>query len=385
MPLPEHSRAQQHRSAMTMVAALVLATTIAACQPAGAATPTAGSPATTPSASTSAAAATTTAEPAPTASPAPTVVPAAQAPAPAIILAEGATGDRVRDLQARLKQLKHFTGTVDGSYGATTTAAVTAYQKAFTIPPTGTVDEDLWTLLIATTREPNAEELAGRLLPGPALFAVGSSSPVVRELEARLKLLGRWSGDVDNSYTATTAKAVSGYQAKRGLPQTGEVDQRTKNVIWAATRKPTADELNNVKPAPVAGIDVTKLDPRCQTGRVLCASKANRALYWIIDGVVVRRFDARFGTPEFPSDNGTFSVFMKSRDHHSTIYNNAWMPFALFYNGGEAVHYSPTFARDGWGTPQALRGSHGCTNIRDFNGAAWLFDQVQIGDRVVVY
>jgi lipoprotein-anchoring transpeptidase ErfK/SrfK len=29
--------------------------------------------------------------------------------------------------------------------------------------------------------------------------------------------------------------------------------------------------------------------------------------------------------------------------------------------------------------------SHGCVNVRDYNGIVWLFDQVQIGDRVIIY
>jgi lipoprotein-anchoring transpeptidase ErfK/SrfK len=44
------------------------------------------------------------------------------------------------------------------------------------------------------------------------------------------------------------------------------------------------------------------------------------------------------------------------------------------------VHYSPDFAATGYGGA-----SHGCVNIRDYDSIVWLFSQVQIGDRVVVY
>ena len=27
----------------------------------------------------------------------------------------------------------------------------------------------------------------------------------------------------------------------------------------------------------------------------------------------------------------------------------------------------------------------GCVNVRDYNGMAWLFDQVRTGDKVIVY
>ena len=56
------------------------------------------------------------------------------------------------------------------------------------------------------------------------------------------------------------------------------------------------------------------------------------------------------------------------------------MPFAMCFSGGQAVHYSPDFASVGYGGA-----SHGCVNIRDLDGIAALFDEVQVGDAVVVY
>jgi len=76
---------------------------------------------------------------------------------------------------------------------------------------------------------------------------------------------------------------------------------------------------------------------------------------------------------------GSFTVFEKSRDHVSTIYHTA-MPFAMFFSGGQAVHYSADFAARGYNGS-----SHGCVNVRDYNGIKWLFDQVSIGTSVIVY
>ena len=96
-------------------------------------------------------------------------------------------------------------------------------------------------------------------------------------------------------------------------------------------------------------------------------------------GVVISTYDVRFGSEYTPTREGLFSVFMKSRDHVSTIYNTP-MPFALFFSGGQAVHYSADFAARGYSGA-----SHGCVNVRDYNGIKWLFDQVVIGDKVVVF
>jgi lipoprotein-anchoring transpeptidase ErfK/SrfK len=142
------------------------------------------------------------------------------------------------------------------------------------------------------------------------------------------------------------------------------------------TTEPTADELANVPPDPADG---APLDPRCLTGRVLCVDKTSSSLRWVVDGKVRRTLDARFGGNGYVTREGQFSVYRKSRDHVSTIYETS-MPFAMFFSGGQAVHYSPDFAARGY-----AGASHGCVNIRDYDAIAALFDEVQLGDKVVVY
>jgi lipoprotein-anchoring transpeptidase ErfK/SrfK len=56
------------------------------------------------------------------------------------------------------------------------------------------------------------------------------------------------------------------------------------------------------------------------------------------------------------------------------------MPFAMFFSGGQAVHYSPDFAAYGYNGS-----SHGCVNVRNRGAIESLFDQVRIGDKVIVY
>ena len=317
---------------------------------------------------------TATTEPTATSDPTETVTPLAPP-----LLAAGAQGDQVRELQARLKQIKSYAAPVDGVFAASTTDAVKDFQNDFDLVATGAVDEDMWKLLVATTATPSAEELAGHLIAGPALLENGSTGALVRELQARLKQLGRWSGDVTSTYGSATSAAVKGYQKKRGLPETGEVDQRTKDRIWSQTRKPTSDELNNVKPAPAPGLTTSGLDPRCLTGRVICASKATASITWVVDGVPLLRLAARFGRASLPTRNGVFSVFLKDANFFSKLYQVP-MPLSMFFSGGQAVHYSADFAANG----QSI-GSHGCVNTRDYAKTKALFDQVRLGDRVVVY
>ena len=111
----------------------------------------------------------------------------------------------------------------------------------------------------------------------------------------------------------------------------------------------------------------------------ICVDKTQKLVRYVVRGTPRLTLDARFGFSGADTREGTFRVNSKSRDHHSSLYRT-WMPFAMFFSGGQAVHYSPYFARDGYSG-----GSHGCVNLRDFDNARWLFDRVPVGTRVYVY
>ncbi|MGZ8745270.1 MAG: L,D-transpeptidase family protein [Nocardioides sp.] len=213
--------------------------------------------------------------------------------------------------------------------------------------------------------------------PGPRLLGPGDSGPKVRDLQARLRQISWYAGDVTDDYGPTTTAAVKGFQDKREIAVTGYVDQRTLDRLAGMTRTPTADELANKLPGSTT--TSAALDPRCTTGRALCVDKSSQTVRWVVDGNVVATYEARFGSDELPTREGAFWVRQKSRDHVSTLYHTS-MPFAMFFSGGQAVHYSPDFAANGYNG-----NSHGCVNVRDYNGMVWLFDQVSVGDKVIVY
>lgn len=297
---------------------------------------------------------------------------------PPALIEVGAEGDEVRELQHRLLQLQWFEGEITPVYGEKTRLAVAGFQTKRGLPELGYVDQSTWDRLVDMTHEPTHDEMHNIMKPGPPILALGSVGPEVRELEARLRQIAWLHGDVDDSYDAQTRSAVEGFQAKREIPITGEVDQRTLERLHAMTSKPTQDELDNVEPAPVAEKGMT-LDDRCLQGRVVCISKAQRKLAWVIDGQIQMSMDVRFGSELTPTRNGVFSVNWKSRDHHSSLYDTP-MPYALFFSGGQAVHYSADFAARGWNGA-----SYGCVNVRDKEAVKALFEATKTGDKVVVY
>ncbi|MFJ1545966.1 L,D-transpeptidase family protein [Streptomyces sp. NPDC088246] len=209
---------------------------------------------------------------------------------------------------------------------------------------------------------------------GATLMASGSEGKQVRELQARLRQIGHFDRSPTGYYGTVTVTAVQSFQGKRGLSRTGRTDTVTWQKLLGMTHAPTAAELNPPTTRPV-----TKPDKRCMTGRVICISKNSRTLSWMIDGRVVSSMDVRFGSQYTPTREGVFSVYWKSRHHVSTIYHTA-MPYAMFFSGGQAVHYSADFAARGYSGA-----SHGCVNVRDEGKIASLYAQVRTGDKVVVY
>lgn len=298
-------------------------------------------------------------------------------PPPPAIISIGDEGDKVRELQQRLQQIEWFEGRITPNYGDQTRLAVEGFQSKRGIPVLGYVDQVTWDRLLDMTRTPTHDEMYNILTPGPALIADGSEGDEVKDLQARLKQIAWYFGKVDGIYGAKTVEAVEGFQAKREIPVTGEVDQRTLDRLNGMTHEPTTDELNNVAPKP--GDGAMTLDDRCLQGRVICISKAQRKLAWVVDGEIRMTMDVRFGSELTPTRNGVFAVNWKSRDHVSSIFHTA-MPYALFFSGGQAVHYSADFAARGYNGA-----SHGCVNVRNEAAVAALFDAAKQGDKVVVY
>ena len=193
----------------------------------------------------------------------------------------------------------------------------------------------------------------------------GATGWRVAQVQDQLQWLGYeiYPGNLDRQRMGeSTVSAVRRFQVKFGMRPTGVVGSGT----WERLKEVTGR--------------IGWLPKSCRGQLTICIDKRQK-LVRLVDrkGRVLQALDARFGFAGAETDEGTFRVHMKSRDHTSSLYRT-WMPFALFFSGDQAVHYSPYFARDGY-----YGGSHGCVNLRDFEGAQRLFDRVSIGTRVYVY
>ncbi|SER37382.1 Peptidoglycan-binding (PGRP) domain of peptidoglycan hydrolases-containing protein [Streptomyces sp. yr375] len=245
--------------------------------------------------------------------------------------------------------------------GCSVQAPTTDGTNGYLRPPGGSVTR-------ATTDDRPSSPPAAAVL-----WSRGDTGRAVRELQARLRQVAWLYAGPTGAYDGPTEEAVKGFQGKRGLPRTGQADTVTWQRLLAMTREPGEWELYLMGGQPAAAPD-----PRCLTGRVLCIDKTTRTLRWMIDGRTVSTVSVRFGSQYTPTREGVFHVYWKSRDHVSTLYHSR-MPYAMFFSGGQAVHYSADFAARGY-----AGASHGCVNVRDETAIADLFAQVRNGDKVVV-
>ena len=227
--------------------------------------------------------------------------------------------------------------------------------------PTGVTPSPIATEPTPVTPPPKPPKQPRRKLP----LRKGDFGPLISKAQQRLTWLGYEITPVtlqNGLFGDTTKAAGTKFQTKFWLKPTGIID--------TATWKKLASIAGTIDKLPKACTDVDK---------AICADKTQKIIRWVVKGQVKMTVDARFGLPGTPTGEGTFRVHQRDYDHTSSLYRT-WMPRALFFNGGQAVHFSPYFLRDGYNG-----GSHGCIGIRDMEKATWLFNQVPMGTRVYVY
>ena len=91
----------------------------------------------------------------------------------------GARGSAVEVLQRRLQQSGYYSGRIDGIYGLATQRAVSAFQSAAAIEPTGRLDENTWQQLQSSASESPAALVSENAGNGTS---AETASPVVAQL-----------------------------------------------------------------------------------------------------------------------------------------------------------------------------------------------------------
>ena len=134
-------------------------------------------------------------------------------------LSEGDTGTAVRNLQKALKNKGYYSGSVDGKYGAATTAAVVAFQSAQGLRVDGKAGPATQRALFTTSSSTDTSKYT-TLRPG-------DSGAAIRQLQTTLKQKGYYTGTIDGDYGSGTTAAVKAFQKKYNLTADGIAGKET--------------------------------------------------------------------------------------------------------------------------------------------------------------
>lgn len=220
----------------------------------------------------------------------------------------------------------------------------------------------------STPTEPPAKKPKPKVKKAPSLKKVyagdarirkGMQGRSVKRLQKQLSGIGKpapLTGVMDKE----TVRAYRSYQDKFGFWPSGTVGQKAALKLKELYGK-------------------GKLPKPCRTGKIICIDKTQLVLRLMKDGKQRLVTDVRFGTELTPTRDGMHRVQRKVRYLISNLAGTP-MPYSLFFSGGQAVHYSPGFHRDGYNG-----GSLGCVNVRVYKDARTIYERSPIGTPVLVY
>ncbi|MEU5398734.1 L,D-transpeptidase family protein [Streptomyces sp. NPDC005963] len=194
-----------------------------------------------------------------------------------------------------------------------------------------------------------------------AASCTAGTGPYQKQVE---KFLGR---PVDGKQSQTDCKAIKAFQAKHGI---------TPTIGYAGPL--TWQTMNTILQQRAAGSNPNKAG-KCPTnkGRIACVD-LTRQLSWIQDGKKLKYgpVPVRTGRDKAETRSGAKKIYWRNIDHVSSLYNVP-MPYAQFFDGGQAFHST---TKSMYNPP----GSAGCVNLRPADAKSY-WNLLRNGDDVFVY
>ncbi len=157
-------------------------------------------------------------------------------------LQSGSKGTAVKNLQQKLKQLGYYSGSVDGSFGDATEAAVMAFQLRNNLTVDGKAGPATQRALYGT---------GGNSPISYSALRPGDSGTAVRNLQYTLYELGYYDGSMDGDYGQTTEDAVRAFQIQNNLSVDGIAGSDTLARLYssdARAAKAAKTEYETVRP-----------------------------------------------------------------------------------------------------------------------------------------
>ena len=184
----------------------------------------------------------------------------------------------VKAMQARLIELGYLTGSADGDFGASTKAALIAFQKNAGLTADGIAGATTIKALNSSSAPKASASASATAAPTSSASATyttlkqGSNGEAVKKLQKRLIELGYLTGSADGDYGRATTDAVKAFQKQAGLTADGIAGASTQKAVYssdAKSKKTEADEiedqLDSIKSTLAmgsSGSEVTSLQKR---------------------------------------------------------------------------------------------------------------------------
>lgn len=155
-------------------------------------------------------------------------------------LRRGCTGEDVKAVQTRLKDLGYFSNKIDGSYGSNTITAVMKFQKNNGLTADGLTGQKTYTTLMSsgartasnTTLQPGSSGTTS----STSRLVLWDTGAEVKEMQKALSKLG-YACSTDGTYGTETQQAVCDFQRINGLTVDGIAGSKTLQLLYSGNAK----------------------------------------------------------------------------------------------------------------------------------------------------
>lgn len=305
------------------------------------------------------------------------------------LLATGAKGQGVKDVQNALRVYGFMAGSADGDFGELTRESVRSFQQyvydyyrlyfeppvptpmptpgfepmaAPTYSPDGIVSNDLEAYLLSGEFKPYREDVSR-----------GKQGWEVLRLQKRLFSLNYLESGLDGIFGGNTEAALKYFQKRNGLQQTGYADEAVQLILYSAS--------------------AVKSDrPKCMYLLKISVSDQKVYAYKWVNGEYnkhVRTMTCSTGTKDNPTPYGTFTAGGACGRWYYFKEFDCWAQYAYRITGGILFHSVLYDLKDTSTLRQSSvnnlgrRASHGCIRLK-VDDAKWIYNNCPAGTTVVV-
>ena len=200
-------------------------------------------------------------------SPTPTPTPTPASSSSSATLKTGSSGSAVKQLQQRLKDLKYYTGSVDGVYGSGTEQAVRAFQAANGLNVDGKAgkytQEKVYSASAVPASSTNTSSSSSSSSSNTSnsstttqnqytngetniYLELGDTGAQVKYMQNRLIVLGYLTGTADGTFGETTQAAVIAFQERNSIYADGIAGPTTLSKLYSSSARKASAVVGNL-------------------------------------------------------------------------------------------------------------------------------------------